>query len=123
MNEREDVIRRLRTYRDDIQAAIDLIGNKRTLTPAERDEIRGRFSSLKERLRADRDAGATVRGEAELNETERRYFQPAVMRAAVSLSAAVNTNPLTSDWFGQLYSARMDINQFLLQLEPLAEAG
>lgn len=115
--EREDVIRRLREYRDEIERLMNMLGNKQRLTADERAEMQSGYRALKEKIRAEYHQGSTVRGAAELNETERHFFLPAISRAAGHIDSPTNTNPLKQEWLSGLYQARGDIEQFLNPLE------
>jgi hypothetical protein len=116
-DERQRVIERLRAYRRQIDAIIDLLGDKTHLRPDEKARAQQLLRHLKAKLEEDYKAGATARGEAQMTEIERCYFQPAILRAHANLQVKWNSNPINSNWLSELYAVRMDIDQFLLPLE------
>jgi hypothetical protein len=123
MDDKEDrtlVIERLEAYERDIDALMELLQDKRHFSRDEQEIVREKYRALKENLRGDHKAGSTLRGDAELTQCERQYFQPSVTGAFCQLRAATNSNPVR--WYSELYAARIDIQFYLRQLQRHSQA-
>lgn len=121
--EREDVIQRLKKYRDQLQGLMDLIGDKRHLSLDEKSRAQAEMKALKESLNADYKYGSSARAQDEMNDCERAYFYPAVHQASTQFQARWNSDPIRSNWFSELYAARVDITYALHQLEAREAAS
>jgi hypothetical protein len=96
---------------------MNLIGDKRHLSAEETVHIRNLYTSFKSDLKGIAKLGDTIHGEQSLNRFESAYLMPATNQALNELHAAVNTNPINSNWHSLLYAAQIDIQHFLRQLE------
>jgi len=115
----ESVIERLRKYRDDINELMDLIAGKRYLKPEIKRKAQELMKALKENLKRDYKKGATKRGEEKMTKLELQFFHPAIHEAYTRIQSRWNSNPITSHWLDQLYSANIDIEHYLGQLERI----
>lgn len=112
--DRDDVIRRLSDY---VARADELLELLKTPHAIDKNKVRQLYTSFKADLTADSKRGSTQRGEASLTEIERMYFQGAVHEAMCRLTAATNSDPVNSRWFDCIYSARIDLDYQLTNLQ------
>jgi hypothetical protein len=101
------VLRRLQSWHDEIDELMrDLermqFGGRGLL------QARARYREIKERMRAEYKLVSTIRGRAELNGAERRWYERPITHAAVHLRAPVNGSGRTI--FHSLFVARSDIS-------------
>jgi hypothetical protein len=115
--ERQDVIQRLRRYADQLQELMDLISDKSSLTREEKTRAQTQMKAIKEALNDEYRRGATARGQAAMNPYEDAYLHRAVHQASTQIRARWNSDPINSNWFSELYAARIDITYPLHQLE------
>ena len=86
-----------------------LLDGKRQLPREERMRVEILYRTLKDDLKRSATVG-TVSGEKTgLTETEEFFYAPAVRAAALALAPAVNSNPITSDWYSALYNAQIEL--------------
>lgn len=111
-----DVLDRLKRIRDEIDALIDLIDDKRRLFGSEKERAQMMLKELKGNLRAEYKRGDTVKGRAQMTEAERRFYHPAVHEAYIHISVRINSVP-DQKWYSDLYDAQIDIEFYLSQLE------
>jgi len=99
------------------EALMTLLGGRKHLSQEDRAHIEGLYRSLKDDLKRAAAVG-TVRGEKRaLAETEERFYAPAVRAAALALAPAVNSNPITSNWFSALYDAQIEFAHYMPKLK------
>jgi hypothetical protein len=114
--DRTSVMERLKSYSRRLDEVMKLVMGNSFLSPAEKAKAQQLYRAVKEDLKRDYEAGSTRRGEAELTSAEKAYLHPAVHKAYCHLHSGWNTNPVSSKWGDQLYTARSDINLMLAQL-------
>jgi hypothetical protein len=99
------------------EAIMTLLGDKRHLPREDRAHVEELYRSLKDDLKRAATAG-TVSGEKRaLTDAEERFYSPAVRAAALALAPAVNSNPITSNWFSALYDAQIEFAHYTPKLE------
>lgn len=94
-----------------------LLGEKRYLKPAERQEIEAKYRSLKGDLKSLAKHGTTDTDRREKTEVEQFFFDSAVRRAAIDLRPATNSNPISSRWFSAVHEAQMEFSYYRHNLE------
>ncbi|MDQ3232461.1 MAG: hypothetical protein M3Q07_11615 [Pseudobdellovibrionaceae bacterium] len=114
-SERQSVIQRLQKLREQTQTIMDIIADKKALTPHEKSHAQGLYRELKEHLKEEYKSGSSNRGQAAMTNCEQAFYHPAVHQASCELRSATNTNPLK--WHDELYGARMQFDYMLNQLE------
>lgn len=112
--ERSEVISRLRSYSDRMTELMEACVRS-PLTASEHARLKDSFASLKTDLRSDAKRCDGTRNRPEITELEENYFGPAVAEAIADIHVSVNAKP--EKWVGDLYSARIDIDHMLHQLE------
>lgn len=99
------------------EAIMILLGDKRHLSREDRAHVEELYRSLKDDLKRAASTG-TMRGEKRaLTDAEERFYAPAVGAAALALAPAVNSNPITSNWFSALYDAQIECAHCMPKLE------
>lgn len=93
-----------------------LLGNKRHLSREDRAHVEELYRSLKDELKRCATAGTTTGKKRALTDGEERFYAPAVRAAALALAPAVNSNPITSDWFSALYDAKIEFAHYMPKL-------
>ena len=89
-------------------ATMSLLGDKKHLSQEDRARVDELYRPLKDDLKRAAKVG-TVSGEkVPLTDAEKCFYAPAVRAAALALSPAGNSNPITSDWFSALYDAQIE---------------
>jgi hypothetical protein len=112
-----EVILAMRKLLSEIDAITNAIGDKRSIDRELKEDLQNRLTLLKGSLKAAAKRGTVDPERSTQNEIERLYFSHAVFAASANLHIAVNSHPINSDWFGALYSIRIDIDHPLHQLE------
>lgn len=107
----------LRSFAARMSEILELLDGRQRVTADEKLHLQELFRSLKADLKTEADRSRTTRGEAELNEVERRYVNPAVFQASANNNVAWNSHPINSDWYSELFGARTDLTYFLHELE------
>jgi len=98
------------------EAIMALLGDKRHLSREDRAHVDDLYRSLKDDLKHAATVG-TLRGEKRaLTDAEERFYAPAVRGAARALTPAVNSNPITSNWFSALYDAQIEFAHYMPKL-------
>lgn len=93
-----------------------LLEGKRQLPREDRMRVEILYRALKDDLKRSATVG-TVSGEKRgLTETEESFYAPAVRAAALALAPAVNSNPITSDWYSALYNAQIELKYHMPRL-------
>jgi hypothetical protein len=111
------IIQQLRLYRDRMTELMNLADEKQSFTADERERLKDLFAALKDDLTADSRNCQAVRNRNNLSEPEKTYFCPAVMEASADIHVPVSSHP--SNWCDDLFSACVDIDYVLQQLEEL----
>jgi hypothetical protein len=106
----------LRRFRDRLEEIMTLI-DKKTLSRDETEQARALLQSLKADLKRAAHDGKIDAGRGLPNYFERDFFAPAVRAASANLNARVNTHPLNSNWYSNLYGVQVDIGHPLANLE------
>lgn len=115
-----EVIYELRHYLNRIHELKERVFEKNTFRPGEREVLRTNYTALKDDLKERSRHLSKVSVERTLNVTESAFLAPAIMKAAVSLSAPVNSHP--TKWRDGLYCAHMDVNHLLRPLQEMFPA-
>ena len=110
------VIKALQKYEADINSLMEILGEKKSLTPRVKSECQDKFKKLKENLKLAAKFGTVDGTKRVLTHYESAYFQPAVSSASVNCNVAVNSHPIKSNWFSCLYGMDIDITHILSQL-------
>lgn len=114
--DRSEVFSKLRKFEEHITQILDQIGDKRSITDQEKEQLQRSYRTLKSDLSREVKRSETIVGSESLSEFESAYLIPAVSQAIGELVAATNSHPINSDWYSQLYAARIDLQFFLRQL-------
>ena len=94
----------------------DRLGDKKSLSLAEREEITLAYAKLKTDLKDAARRGTVGRGAAQ-NQAEQLYFEPAVRAAALALRPSTNSNPIASNWASALYDVCLELSYAVNQIE------
>lgn len=113
----QDVIHALRTYKNRITEIMDLIGEKSTVSTAEKAHLQELLAALKQDIKTAAKQGTISKTQRQQSQIESAYFEPAVRSAAANFTVATNSHPIASDWLSCLYGLEMDIGTLLDQLE------
>lgn len=111
------VVAALRRFRDRIDEILALLEGRSSLRLEEKVIVRELLRSLKADLKSAAKTGSISGTRRPLNRYEDAYFAPATQAASANLRAAVNTDPIRSNWYSSLYGVRIDIDHPLSQLE------
>jgi hypothetical protein len=108
------VLAAMAVFEERCEAIMLLIGEKRRLTPAELEEVRERYTTLKTDLKqaAKEPYVHEPRRRRELTVCESAFYDPAVRKAAIALRPATNSNPVHSHWFGAVYEAQTEFSYY-----------
>ncbi len=110
--EQQSISDKLASFDARCEAIMTLLGDKRRLSPEDRAHVEELYRSLKDDLKRAAMVG-TVSGEKRaLTDAEERFYAPAVRAAALALMPAVNSNPITSNWFSALYDAQIEFAHY-----------
>lgn len=109
---------RLLGYQARSNQVSEAIGEKRRLTPVETEHVRGLYTSLKNDLKAE--AAEFRKRWDHLSRVESCFYEPAIRKAAIALSPATNSNPITSDWMSALFDVEHELSYCLHGLEKVA---
>ena len=99
------------------EAIMALLGDKRHLSREDRAHVEELYRSLKDDLKRAATAGTVGGKKLALTDAEERFYAPAVRAAALALAPAVNSNPITSNWFSALYDAQIEFAHYMPKLE------
>jgi hypothetical protein len=88
---------------------MNLLGEKRWFSLAERGTVEERYRSLKNDLKAAAKAPFLHQPmrNRELTLCESAFYDPAVRKAAIALRPATNSNPIASRWYSAVSEAQM----------------
>lgn len=115
-NELQSIRDKLASFDARCETIMALLGDKRQLSREDRAHVEELYRSLKDDLKRAATAG-TVRGEKRaLTDAEDRFYAPAVRAAALALAPAVNSDPITSNWFSALYDAQIEFAHYMPKL-------
>ena len=112
-----EIIQALRVFARDTRELMDAIADRSFIPREEVMELQAKLKDLKGRLKQAAKRGTVDGSRRPLTHQESAFFQPAVQSAAVNCSVAVNTHPIKSNWFSDLYGMEIDIQHLLGQLE------
>lgn len=116
-HELQSIRDRLASFDARCEAIMALLGDKRHLSREERAHVEELYRSVKDDLKRAAMAG-TGRGEKRtLTDAEERFYAPAVRAAVLALAPAVNSNPMTSNWFSALYDAQIEFAHYTPKLK------
>jgi len=113
--DKKSVIERLKFGRDKVQVIMDLVTDKKSFTPEEKEEAQRSLREFKEYLEAECKPSSTIRGEAERTRREKSCYDPVVRKASADLRIKTNSDPRT--WHSELYCARDEFTHMLFDLE------
>jgi hypothetical protein len=99
------------------EALMTLLSDKRRLSPEDRAHFEELYRSLKDDLKRAAMVGTASGEKRALTDAEERFYAPAVRAAAMALVPAVNSNPITSNWFSALYDAQIELAHYMPKLE------
>jgi len=105
-----EVVRELRVFLREINRMVDALGGKESVEFEEKLWLQDLLRALKDRLKE----AAKRRSE---NALASAFLIPAVQGIASKLRMSVTSNPIQSDWFSALYTARADLMVHLSRLE------
>ena len=112
------VIETLQGLSDELNAMMDILGDKKRLATAEKQELQERLRVLKASLKEFAKTGTVDRKRRQQSDVEEYFFEPAVSSAIANCNVAYNSNPIKSNWYSCLYGMRLDIDYLL---HPLKE--
>lgn len=114
------VMAALQEYEQRIEELTDYLGTHRSIDLDAKRWLQGQLKSLKDDIKAADKRGKIHNDRLPQTAAERAYFSPAMLRAAANFSVATNSHPIQSNWLSCLMGIRMDVRQFLGQLEKRA---
>lgn len=117
---KDAVIAALESFEWRVGEILIRIDGRRQIGAFEKGELQASYRELKDDVREAAKRGKVQEGRHEQTDWERYYFAPAVMKAANSLRARSNSNPITSNWLGSLLDAGMEFSYYLHQLRKIA---
>jgi hypothetical protein len=113
--------KKLEALLSDIEELIELIGDKQQVLGAEKKRAQEKLKIFKKKLDYEYWRISTRRGKASLNETEKKYYAPAVRQVSANLRTRTNSIP-SFIWqieFGKLASKiNIHISQLRQQRQP-----
>jgi multidrug resistance efflux pump len=115
--EKVEVINALRKFKDQFDNISTLIAEKKTMTQDEKEHARYLLKTLKADLEASAKYGTVSGKKTEMNDYERKYFEPAVFKAKNKLNARINTDPIKGKWLDNLWYVESEISIWLHKLE------
>lgn len=77
------------------------------------------YRSLKEDLKRAAAVGTVSGKKIPVTDAENCFYAPAVRAAALALSPAINSNPITSDWYSAIYDAQIEIAHHMPKLNEV----
>jgi hypothetical protein len=95
------------------EAIMTLLGDKRHLSREDRSHVEELYRSLKDELKRSATIGTVTGEKRALTDGEERFYAPAVRAAMLALAPAVNSNPITSNWFSALYDAQIEFAHYM----------
>jgi hypothetical protein len=110
------VIDALQSFANRIEQILSLIGDKKFISPGEKEYVQELYRSLKSDMKDAAKYRTTDRVARALTNFENTYFESAVRQAAANMTVAVNSHPLRSNWYGCLYGVKIDVEHPLWNL-------
>ena len=114
-------LKKLKELLSEIEELRGLIGDKQQLFGAEKKSAQEKLKIFRKKLDDEHWHISTQRSKASLNETEKKFYTPAVRQASANLRIRTNSAP-GSMWqaeLGELASKfKFHIDQLRQQLEP-----
>src|SRR2546421_7589436 len=107
---------RLRNYAQRIDELMALV-DPTQYAASNRAKAQELLTALKADLEKDYKAGSTIRGDAALTDAERQWWIGTIQQAYANLRVPVNSNPMNSRWFSELYDCHSTIGMTLHDLE------
>jgi hypothetical protein len=107
------VVSTLESFAQRTQEILNRIDGRSQISAFEKDDLQALYGALKDDVKAAGKLGKVEYGRHEQTDWERYYFAPAMMKAASSLRAKSNTNPITSNWLSSLLDAGMEFSYYL----------
>ncbi len=107
----------LRAYKDRCEEILQLLGEKRSLSLGEREQIVALYAALKDDLKAAAKHGTLSKSRRQQTRAETCFFDPAVRRAVLNLRPATNTNPISSHWFSAVFEAQSEFSYWLHNMD------
>lgn len=101
------------------EAIMALLGDKRHLSREDRAHAEGLYRSLKDDLKRAATVGTMSGEKRALTDAEERFYVPAVRAAALALTPAVNSNPITSNWISAFYDAQIEFAHYMPKLDDV----
>jgi hypothetical protein len=117
---KDTVISALESFSQRTQEISSRIDGRSRLNPFETGDLQALYGELKSDVRAASKRGKVEDGKHDQTDWERYYFAPAMRKAAISLRARSNTNPITSNWLSSLLDAGMEFSYHLHQLQKMS---
>jgi hypothetical protein len=108
----------MREYMRRCDEITELLGDKHSLKPHEREDVTRLYKSLKDDIRAAAKYG-TVSGRPGVRTlAEDAFLDPALRKAGHrALRAATNSHPISSNWRGCVWEAGTEFSYYLDQLK------
>ena len=97
-------------YRGRLKELMAFIGDKRSLSSEEVAECRRQLREIK--LSFAKDKKSDYRRSGQMSPLEDQCLMT-IQEASTRIRVSVNTHPLKSGWFDQLYEAKIDIDYFV----------
>ena len=94
-----------------------LLGDKRTLSAAEKAVIVQKYKGLKTDLKTAAKYGTVSRRAVERTIVEELVYQPAVHKAALAMSPPINSDPITSHWYSAVSDVHLELSYAIRQLK------
>jgi len=116
-HDREIGVAFLSAYAGKMEALMALLRQGQVKAKIDKARVSEMYRALKSTLKEDYRRLSRRESQGEATHIEAAFLLPAVHQASTRLRPATNTNPSTSDWFGAVYSARIDVLHFLIELK------
>lgn len=116
--DKKAVVIALESFSKRTQEIVVRLNGRSKIGAFEIGELNELYRSLKKDVKDATKRGRVSIGRAkEPTDWERYYYAPAMMKAANSLRAKTNTNPITSNWLGSLLDAELEFSYYLHLLQ------
>ena len=99
-------------YLRQLNELMDLIEGKLNLEPHEKAQAQDLLRRLKNEFKADNKAPISMQQRLDLNQAEFDFYS-VVCEASTRIRVRTNTDPIRQRWYDELYSARIDIADYL----------
>lgn len=103
-------------YRKHLDELMNIIGEKKRLSPEEKRRAQEILALVKNRFKEDNAYYNSVSKHDTLSKEENDYYC-SVFETSTRLRIRRNTDPIRSGWFGDLYNCHIDIGHYLSQIK------